>query len=80
MMVMLNEVGGSLYRLKYIKEEGRKIAVETVKEIGKPQADPTEKIDRFLEYFTIGPQNLDPAGVVWKLEHILDVRDTRFKD
>jgi hypothetical protein len=33
-----------------------------------------------LEYFTIGPQGLDPAGIIWKLEHILDVRDIRFKD
>lgn len=80
MMVMLREVEGSLHKLKYIKEEGRKTAVETVKEIGKPQADPAARIDRFMEYFTIGPQGLDPAGIVWKLEHILDVRDTRFKD
>ena len=78
--VMIREVEGSLYKLKYIKEEGRKIAVETIKEIGKPQTDPTAKVDRFLEYFTITPQNLDPAGVVWKLEHILDVRDARLKD
>jgi hypothetical protein len=80
MYVMLREVEVSLYKLKFIKEEGRKTAVETVKEIGKPQTDPTDRIDRFLEYFTIGPQNLDPAGVVWKLEHILDVRDARLKD
>jgi hypothetical protein len=80
MYVMLREVEGSLYKLKYIKEEGRKIAIETIKEIGKPQTDPTVRVDRFLEYFTIAPQNLDPAGVVWKLEHILDVRDERFKD
>lgn len=80
MIVMLREVEGSLYKLKYIKEEGRKTTVETIKEIGKPQTDPTARIDRFLEYFTIGPQGLDPAGIVWKLEHILDVRDTRFKD
>ena len=78
--VMLREVEGSLYKLKYMKDEGRKVAVETIKEIGKPQADPTERVDRFLEYFTIGPQNIDPAGVVWKLEHLLDVRDVRFKD
>jgi hypothetical protein len=78
--VMLREVEASLYKLKYIKEEGRKIAVETIKEIGKPQADPAVRVDRFLEYFTISPQGLDPAGIVWKLEHILDVRDTRFKD
>jgi hypothetical protein len=80
MIVMLREVEGSLYKLKYIKEEGRKTTVETIKEIGKPQTDPTARVDRFLEYFTIGPQGLDPAGIVWKLEHILDVRDTRFKD
>ena len=78
--VMLREVEASLYKLKYIKEEGRKIAVETIKEIGKPQADPAVRVDRFMEYFTIGPQGLDPAGIVWKLEHILDVRDVRFKD
>lgn len=80
MYVMLREVEGSLYKLKYIKEEGRKTAVETIKEIGKPTADPAARVDRFLEYFTIGPQNIDPAGIVWKLEHILDVRDARFKD
>jgi hypothetical protein len=80
MMVMLREVEGSLYKLKYIKDEGRKIAVETMKEIGKPQTDPSARVDRFLEYFTISPQSLDPSGVVWKLEHILDVRDSRFKD
>jgi hypothetical protein len=78
--IMLREVEGSLYKLKYLKDEGRKTAIETIKEIGKPQTDPSARVDRFLEYFTITPQSLDPAGVVWKLEHILDVRDTRFKD
>jgi hypothetical protein len=80
MYVMIREVEGSLYRLKYIKDEGRKTAVETIKEIGKPQTDPTARVDRFLEYFTIAPQNIDPAGIVWKLEHILDIRDDRLKD
>ena len=78
--IMLREVEGSLYKLKYIRDEGRRIAIETIKEIGKPQTDPTARVDRFLEYFTITPQSLDPAGIVWKLEHILDVRDARFKD
>jgi hypothetical protein len=80
MYVMLREVEGSLFKLKYIKDEGRKTAIETIKEIGKAQTDPEARVDRFLEYFTISPQSLDPAGVVWKFEHILDVRDVRFKD
>jgi hypothetical protein len=80
MYVMIREVEGSLFKLKYIKEEGRKTAIETIKEIGKPEADPAARVDRYLEYFTISPQSMDPAGIVYKLDHILDVRDTRLKD
>jgi hypothetical protein len=80
MYVMIREVEGSLYKLRYIKEEGRKIAIETIKEIGKPQTDPSARVDRYLEYFTIAPQSMDPAGIVYKLDHILDVRDNRLKD
>jgi hypothetical protein len=80
MWAMIREVESSLYKLKYMKEEGRKTAIETIKEIGKPQTDPSAQVDRYLEYFTISPQSMDPSGIVWKLDHILDVRDTRLKD
>jgi len=80
MYVMLREVEGSLIKLKFIRDEGRKTTIETIKEVGKPSTDPTERVDRFLEYFTIPPKNLDPAGIVWKFEHILDVRENRFED
>jgi hypothetical protein len=80
MYAAIREVEGSLYKLKYMREEARKTAIETIKDIGKPKDDPTPRIDRYLEYFTISPQGMDPAGVVYKLDHILDVRDTRLKD
>lgn len=80
MMVMIRDVETHLRKLKFIKENGRKVAIETLKDIGKPASDPTERIDQFMEYIAITPQNMDPSGIVWKLEHILDVRDTRFKD
>jgi hypothetical protein len=80
MYVMIREVESSLFKLKVMKEEGRKTAIETIKEIGKPTTDITSKVDRYLEYFTIAPQSMDPAGVVYKLDHILDVRDERMKD
>jgi hypothetical protein len=79
MYVMIREVEGSLYKLKYMRDEGRKTAIEKIKEMGKPQTDPSDRVDRFLEYFTISPQSMDPAGIVWKLDHILDVRDARLK-
>ena len=80
MYVMIREVESSLFKLKIMKEDGRKTAVETIKEIGKPSVDPSSKVDRYLEYFTIAPQGMDPSGIVYKLDHILDVRDERMKD
>lgn len=80
MMVMIRDVENHLRRLKFIKENGRKIAIDTIKQVGKPSGDPSERVDQFMEYIAITPQSMDPSGVVWKLEHILDVRDTRFKD
>lgn len=80
MYVMIREVESSLFKLKVMKEDARKTAIETIKEIGKPTTDISNKVDRYLEYFTIAPQSMDPAGIVNKLDHILDVRDERMKD
>jgi hypothetical protein len=80
MYASIREVEGSLHKLKHMRDEARKTAIETIKTIGKPTTDPTTKVDRYLEYFTIGPQGMDPAGIVYKLDHILDVRDARMKD
>ncbi|HTY74535.1 MAG TPA: DUF1512 domain-containing protein [Candidatus Nanoarchaeia archaeon] len=80
MYVMIREVESSLFKLKLMKEEARKTAIETIKEIGKPTNDISAKVDRYLEYFTIAPQGMDPAGIVNKLDHILDTRDERMKD
>ena len=80
MYVMIREVENSLHKLKFIKEEGRKNAIDAIKEIGKPTDDISPRVDRYLEYFTISPQGMDPAGIVNKLDHILDVRDARLKD
>ena len=67
-------------RLKFMRDEGRKVAIKTVKEIGKPSSDPTQRVDQFLEYFAISPVNLDPSGIILRLEHLLDVREIRFMD
>ena len=80
MRVMMREVENNLHKLKFIKEEGCKTAIETLKEVGKSTEDISPRVDRCLDYFTIGPQGMDPAGIVSKLDHILDVRDQRIKD
>jgi hypothetical protein len=80
MYIMVREVENSLHKLRVIKDEGRKTAIESLKEIGKPTTDPSAKVDRYLDYFTIAPQTMDPSGIVSKLDHILDMRDERLKE
>ncbi len=80
MYAAIREVEGSLVKLKYMRDEARKTAIATIKDIGKPKDDISQRVDRYLEYFTIGPQGMDPAGIVSKLDHILDIRDERMKD
>jgi len=80
MYIMIREVENSLHKLRHIKEEGKKTAIDVIKELGKPTTDPSSRIDRYLEYFTIAPQSMDPAGIVAKLDHILDTRDERLKE
>lgn len=78
--IMLKEIESSLYKLKLMRDQGRKIAISTIKEIGKPKEDPTDRVDRFLEHIDIMPVSLDPFGIIRRLEHIIDVREMRFKD
>lgn len=78
--MMLWEIGSALKKLEFMKNEAKELSIKTIKEIGKPKEDPTPSINVLLEQFLITPENMDPAGIVWKLDHILDVRDSKFKD
>ena len=78
MLNMLREVGGAVDRLKALKDEAREVSISSVKKMGKPENDPTERIDQLLEYFTVLPSSLDPGGIVPKIEHVLEM-DLRFK-
>lgn len=77
--MMLNEVSRSLNRLKAMKERSRKETIDYVKNVLKPEGDPTVRIDQFLEYFTIMPVETDPSGVMKKIEHLMLLRDERIR-
>jgi hypothetical protein len=77
---MLREIESSLFKLKLIRDRGRSIAISTIKEMGNPIEDLPVRVDRILEHVYIPPVGLDPSGIMKRLEHIIDVRDFRFKD
>ena len=53
--------------------------VKTVLKMSSTASDPVAGVDRFLEYFTILPVDLDPNGLVHKLDHIMRTRDDRVR-
>lgn len=77
--MMLLRVGGSVSRLEAMRDDAKMLTLRTLREIGKPKDDPTPRVDALLEQFLIRPEDMDPAGVVGKFDHLLDVRDVRFK-
>ena len=79
--VILGEISKSLVKLKTMKETARREAVEYVKTSVRTSSsgDPAAGVDKFLEYFTIMPVDLDPSGIVRKLDHIMRTRDDRLR-
>jgi len=78
--LMLLEVDGVVKRLEFMRNEVKLLSLKTLKEIGKPKEDPLPELNVMLEQFLISPEGMDPAGIVWKLDHLLDVREMKFKD
>ncbi|MCP8311054.1 MAG: DUF1512 family protein, partial [Candidatus Methylarchaceae archaeon HK01M] len=62
MYISLGEISRSLNKLKLMKEKSREEVIDFVSKISQSKDKLTEKIDQFLEYFTIQPISLDPAG------------------
>jgi hypothetical protein len=68
---MLRQIEVTLRKVKTLKEEARNQTVKTLVEIGKPSGDISARVDRFLDFFNIGLESMDPAGIVDKMDHYL---------
>jgi hypothetical protein len=60
-------------------KEGRGVALKTISKHGRPKRDIEREFDNFMEFFAIEPVKDDPVGVINRLDHLLDVRNQRFK-
>jgi len=78
-MLILNEISRSVKKLQGMKERSRKEAIDYLTATVGQSPEITNRIDQFLEYFTIMPVDIDPSGVMQKLEHIVTLRDERIR-
>lgn len=75
LQVTSGEIKKSIKKLELYKNESREELLDYVKKTMNPKVDPTKKIDRFLDYFTIMPVDMDPNGIVDKVRHIVRSRE-----
>jgi len=73
----LSSVGKSLGRLESMRDKAKRDVVDYFRLKGSPAGGIGEKIDRFLDYVTIMPVDMDPTGIIRKIEHIADTSDER---
>ena len=75
LLVTSREIKQSIKKLDAYRTESRKELIDHVKKNLNPKEDPTKKIDRFLDYFTIMPVDMDPNGIVEKIRHTVRARE-----
>ena len=75
LQVTSGEIKKAIKKLDAYRIEARTELIEHVKKNMKPREDPTKKIDRFLDYFTIMPVDMDPNGIVEKVRHTVRARE-----
>ncbi|MEM0232429.1 MAG: DUF1512 domain-containing protein [Candidatus Nezhaarchaeales archaeon] len=76
----LREAEKATFRLEAMAKKSREVLINAIKEVGKVNKDPSEEVDKFMDFFVIEPVDRDPFGVLKRLEHILDVEREKFKD
>ncbi len=69
----------SVLELEDLVVKGQKILIKISKEKGNPSKNPGDAVENFMEFFIIPPVDLDPGGVVRKLDKILEMSEENFK-
>jgi len=77
--IALMQIDGAVRKLENMRNDAKSLTLKTLREIGKPKDDPTSRLNGLLEQFLIEPVSMDPAGIVGKFDHLLDVREDKFK-
>jgi hypothetical protein len=76
------EIESGLEKLKKWNDEGKQILLNKFKKYAdskETEKDLMLKLEEFMGFIAITPVDLDPYGIVPKIDHMIDVRDDRFK-
>lgn len=73
--VTSNEIKKAIRKLDGFKIETHDELFKYMRAALNPETDPTVTITKFLDYFTMMPVDMDPAGIVAKVKHTVRLRE-----
>lgn len=77
------EIESGLAKLKKWDDEAKQILLINFKKYADKKENDKDlmlKLENFLTFVTISPVSLDPYEIIPKIDHIINVRDSRFKE
>lgn len=69
------EIKKGIKKLDTFRDESKTELVDYIQKNLEPDGNPIKKINRFLDYFTIMPVDMDPNGIVDKVQHTVRSRE-----
>ena len=75
LIITSRDIKKSMSELEQFRNDSRNDLIDYVKQKLTPNDDPTKKLDRFFDYFTIMPNDMDPNGIIPKIHHLVRSRE-----
>jgi len=75
LIITSRDIKKDMAKLEQFRNDSRNELIDYVKQKLSPNGDPTQKLDRFFDYFTIMPVDIDPNGIIPKIHHLVRSRD-----
>ena len=75
LIITSRDIKKNMSELEQFRNDSRNDLIDYVKQKLTPNDDPTKKLDRFFDYFTIMPVDIDPNGIIPKIHHLVRSRE-----
>lgn len=73
--VTSRELGKGIEKLRGYRDDAKKDLIGYLDANFKTTGDAEKRVERFVEYFTIMPVDIDPAGIMPKIKHLVRSRE-----
>ena len=75
LIITSRDIKKRMSELEQFRNDSRDELINYIKQKLSPNGDPAQKLDRFFDYFTIMPVDIDPNGIIPKIHSLVRSRE-----